>query len=58
LSTGGQVTHEYGTVLNGFAAEIEPSYLQQLNAFTGEDGIIDYIGGSFPHFPSNTPADN
>ena len=54
FSTGGKVTHEYGTVLNGFAAEIEPSYFQQLTALTGEDGVIDYIGRPFPHFPSTT----
>jgi hypothetical protein len=45
------VTHEYGAVLKGFAAEIEPSYFQQLNALTGDGGVIDYIGRSFPSFP-------
>lgn len=40
----GKVTHEYGTVLNGFAAEIAPETLQQLSKSATDDGPIAYIG--------------
>ena len=38
---GGKVTHEYGTVLNGFAAEIPDSYITSLQSLQGD--VIDYI---------------
>jgi hypothetical protein len=41
---GGQVTHEYGTVLNGFAAEIAPETFQLLTNSATDDGPIAYIG--------------
>lgn len=40
----GQVTHEYGTVLNGFAAEIAPETFQSLTNAATDDGPIAYIG--------------
>ncbi len=40
----GRVTHEYGTVLNGFAAEIAPATLLLLNQSVKDDGPIAYIG--------------
>ena len=40
----GQVTHEYGTVLNGFAAEIAPETFQLLTQSATDDGPISYIG--------------
>ena len=40
------MTHDYGGgVLNGFAAEIEPAFFQQLTAASAAgDSVIDYIG--------------
>ena len=40
----GKVTHEYGTVLNGFAAEIAPETFQLLTQSATDDGPISYIG--------------
>lgn len=40
----GQVTHEYGTVLNGFAAEIAPETFTLLTQSATDDGPISYIG--------------
>jgi hypothetical protein len=40
----GQVTHEYGTVLNGFAAKIAPQTFQLLTQSATDDGPIAYIG--------------
>ena len=40
----GEVTHEYGTVLNGFAAKIAPETFQLLTQSITGDGPIDYIG--------------
>ena len=40
----GKVTHEYGTVLNGFAAEIAPETFQLLSKSATDDGPISYIG--------------
>jgi len=40
----GQVTHEYGTVLNGFAAKIAPETFSLLTNSVKDDGPIQYIG--------------
>jgi len=37
---GGQVTHRYDSVLNGFAAELSETSLSQLQSL---DDVIDYI---------------
>ena len=41
---GGKVTHEYGTVLNGFAAQIAPETFQLLSNSITDDSAIAYIG--------------
>ena len=38
------MTHEYDTVLNGFAAEIAPETFQLLTQSATDDGPIAYIG--------------
>jgi Peptidase inhibitor I9 len=44
----GKVTHEYGTVLNGFAAEIAPETSQLLSQSVTDGGPIAYIGVCVP----------
>ena len=44
MAIDGQVTHEYGTVLNGFAAEIAPETFTLLTQSAKDDGPIAYIG--------------
>lgn len=38
-TNGGTVTHDYGSTLNGFAAEIPDSFVSQLQP----NDVIDYI---------------
>lgn len=42
------MTHEYGTVLNGFAAEIAPQTFTLLTQSATDDGPIAYIGLCIP----------
>jgi len=39
----GTITHEYGTVLNGFAAEIPPETFVLLTQNVKDDGPVQYI---------------
>lgn len=40
-TNGGEVTHRYDSVLNGFAATLTPESLQSFQSLTG--GVIAYI---------------
>ncbi|KIJ97673.1 hypothetical protein K443DRAFT_239265 [Laccaria amethystina LaAM-08-1] len=42
-NSGGEVTHRYDSVLNGFAATLTPLSLQSFQSLVGTGGVIDYI---------------